>query len=83
MNVQLPSDVSEFVESLVSSGEYPSANEAIVEGIRLLKSRELFRQEVRLGFEQLDNGQGVDADEVYERAAKGIREIKDEKSLDC
>lgn len=65
MNVQLPSDASKFVESLVSSGEYPSASEAVVEGIRLLKSREQLRADIQAGIDDLDAGRWVDGETLF------------------
>jgi len=55
--------------------------DVLVEGLRLLQARETLRQEVRLGFEQLDAGQAVDASEVYRCAEAKIREIADRKNL--
>ena len=39
---------------------------------------EILRREVRLGFEQLDAGSGVDAAEAYERAERRVDKIEKE-----
>jgi len=47
----------------------------VAKGLRLLQTREALSEEGRLGFEQLDAGLGVPAEEVYARAKGRIREI--------
>ncbi|EKD07304.1 type II toxin-antitoxin system ParD family antitoxin [Limnospira fusiformis KN01] len=44
MNISLSSEIEQFLESLVESGKYPSAEDAIVAGIRLLADRERIYQ---------------------------------------
>ena len=38
MNIELSADAVQFVEGLVASGQYKSADEAVAEGVRLLMS---------------------------------------------
>ena len=45
VNLTLGPELEQFVKELVTSGEYPSADEAIRDGLRLLKDRESLRQE--------------------------------------
>ena len=74
MNIELPADVVHFVEGLVASGQYKSANEAVAEGVRLLMSRQQLRAEIQKGIDELDAGKGIDGDVVFtelrERAKK-------------
>ena len=65
MNLNLPNDVNDFVKGLVSQGRFDSEEAAVVEGIRLLMSRERLRGEVQKGVEQLDNGQWFDEETVF------------------
>ena len=65
MNIQLPSDAMQFVEGLVTSGEFESTNDAITEGVRLLMSRKLLRADIQKGINELDAGLGIDGDEVF------------------
>ncbi len=69
MNVKVPADFENFVQSLLDSRRYLSEEEVISEGLHLLKSREVLRAEVQNGFEQLDAGLGVQGDV----AINGIR----------
>ena len=43
MNLNLPSEVSNFVKGLVSQGRFNSEEDAIVEGVKLLMGREQLR----------------------------------------
>ena len=74
MNIELPADAAQFVEELVASGQYKSANEAVAEGVRLLMSRQQLRADVQKGIDELDAGQGINGDVVFaelrERAKK-------------
>ena len=74
MNIKLPAEAAHFVEGLVESGEYKSADEAVAEGIRLLMSRQQLRAEIQAGIAELDAGKGIDGEQVFaelrERAAK-------------
>ncbi|MCC9657982.1 hypothetical protein LOC70_19430 [Rhodopirellula sp. JC737] len=42
----------------------------------MLQSRESLRAEVKKGFDQLDAGQGIPAEDVYRRAEARISEIE-------
>jgi len=65
MNIQLPNDAMQFVEGLVTSGEFESTNDAITEGVRLLMSRQQLRADIQKGINELDAGLGIDGDEVF------------------
>ena len=65
MNIELPSDAMKFVEGLVASGEYNSANDAVVDGVRLLMSRQQLRADIQKGIDELDAGLGIDGKEVF------------------
>jgi putative addiction module CopG family antidote len=79
MTVDIPNDLTPFVERMVAERRFLTESDVLAEGLRLLQARETLRQEVRLGFEQLDAGLGVDAAEVYARAERRISEIEDAK----
>ncbi len=65
MVVHLTSDVLQFVEGLVASGEYKSADEAVAAGVRLLMSRQQLRADIQKGIDELDAGLGIDGEEVF------------------
>ena len=78
MNINLPAEATQFIEGLVASGEYQSAEEAVAESVRLLMGRQQLRADIQKGFDQLDAGLGVPAEEVYARAEQRISEIESE-----
>jgi Arc/MetJ-type ribon-helix-helix transcriptional regulator len=76
MNVEIPNDLAPFVQRLVAERRFLSEGDVLAEGLRLLQARESLRQEVRMGFEQLDAGLGIPAEKVYARAEERISEIE-------
>jgi antitoxin ParD1/3/4 len=63
MNLSLPPDLEQFVHQKVESGKYPTANDVIREGLRLLRERdednqklEELRREIAIGIEQIEQG---------------------------
>lgn len=76
MNVQLSPDAMQFVEGLVASGQFDSADAAIAAGVQLLKSQQQLRAEIQKGIDELDAGQGIDGEVVFaelrERAKKAM-----------
>ncbi len=79
MDMDLPSDVNEFVKHLVVSGRFQSESEAVAEGVRLLMSHEKLRADVHQGFQQLDEGQAVDGDAVFEELDHLIDSVENEQ----
>ncbi len=79
MNADIPSDLAPFVQRMVAEGRFLTESDVLAEGLRLLQARETLRQEVRLGFEQLDGGLGIEASDVYRRAEEKICEVARQK----
>ena len=65
---------------MVAERRFLSENDVLAEGLRLLQAQETLRQEVRMGFEQLEAGLRIDASEVYRRAEEKIDEIAKQKN---
>jgi len=65
MNLDLHADQQAFIDGLVASGKFASANEAISEAVRLLVSRERLKQELQVGIQQADRGDLSDHDTVF------------------
>ena len=76
MHVELPNDVSDLAKELVISGRFESELAAIAEGLRLLKARERLRAEVAKGLSQLDNGDWVDGDVVFDELDREIQALE-------
>ncbi len=65
MNIEIPAEQQTIIESLVASGRFSSAGEALTEGLRLLVSSEQLRQQVQEGIDQADRSELVDHDTVF------------------
>lgn len=76
MNVQLSPDAVQFVDGLVASGKFESAEAAVAAGVQLLKSQQHLAAEIQKGIDELDAGQGIDGEIVFkqlrERAKKAM-----------
>jgi len=75
MTVEIPSDLAPFVERMISQRRFLSEADVLAEGLRMLQARESLRDEVRKGFDQLDAGEGIAAEEVYAKAEQIIQDI--------
>lgn len=67
MNVAISHESEQFVEAALESGRYANSSEIVDEAIRLLRRRDELIESVNAGVEQLDRGETVDAEEVFER----------------
>lgn len=76
MHINLPDEANLFVKGLVAQGKYQNEEAAIVDGIRLLMGREMLRNEIQLGIEQLDRGDSCDDQTVFAEVAAVISEIE-------
>jgi antitoxin ParD1/3/4 len=68
-SVSLGDHFESFVEERVKTGRYASASDAVRAGLRLLEQEEskldLLRETLAKGESQLDQGQGLDGEEVF------------------
>ncbi|MGB6042130.1 MAG: hypothetical protein WBF93_03125 [Pirellulales bacterium] len=76
MTTEIPSDLVPFVQRMVAEKRFLNEEDVLAEGLRMLQARETLRKEVKNGFDQLDAGQTVSAEEVYARAEERIRQIE-------
>ncbi len=87
MNVSLPPTLENFVRERVQEGRYGSASEVVREGLRLLMDQEesrterlaVLREKIQVGLDQIEKGETVAMDEVFEKARKIIDQVKNEK----
>lgn len=76
MTVDIPADLAPFVQRLIAEGRFLTESDVIGEGLRLLRSQESLRTAVRTGFDELDLGKGVAADQVFAQAEQRIASVQ-------
>ena len=76
MTTEIPGDLVPFVQRMVAEKRFLNIGDVLAEGLRLLQARETLREEVGKGFEQIDSGLAIPADEVYARAEERIQKIE-------
>jgi len=79
MNAEIPSDLVPFVQRMVAEKRFLNEEDVLAEGLRLLQARETLQVEVKRGFDQLDTGLGVPAEEVLSRAEERITQVENGK----
>jgi putative addiction module CopG family antidote len=73
MNVDIPAELTPFVQQMLSRGAYRNETEMLVDGLRLLRAKEQLRVDVDAGITQLEIGEGRDGDEVFTRLEQRAR----------
>lgn len=69
----VPTEFQPFVSDAVASGRYRSEEELIAAALRLLEDRErklaALREDIQIGIDELDRGEGIDLSEPSARQA--------------
>ena len=65
MNPELDQDVEKMLRAILHTGRYQSESEVFHEALSLLRRRDDLRNEIRAAIDEIDRGEGVDADEVF------------------
>ena len=76
MDLNLPHEINDFVKDLVAQGRYDSEESVVVEGVRLLMTREKLRGEIEKGVRQLENGQWSDEEGTFAEIEAEIDRIE-------
>lgn len=82
MNVSLPSDMLDFVEREVSTGEYGSSSEVVREALRLLR-HEKAQQAERTAILRREIAIGVEAAEAGRFSERTVADILEEVMRDA
>ena len=76
MTTEIPSDLLPFVQRMVAEKRFLNAEDVLAEGLRMLQARETLREEVKKGFDQLEAGLSVPAEDAYRRAEQQVRRVE-------
>ena len=65
MSVQITPELDDLVQSILRRGQYRDENEVLGEALRLLERRDQLRRDVNAGIRQLEEGRGVEGEDVF------------------
>ena len=80
MSTDIPNDYGSQVQQLIAQGKFRDEQAVVNEGIRLVIARESLHADIQAGIDELDRGEGIDADEVYAEARRRIKAIEEQQS---
>jgi antitoxin ParD1/3/4 len=68
MTVEIPSDLQQFVHTVIDAGSYKNEAEVVGQALRLLQERqrriEELRREIQPALDRLDRGEGIELDDA-------------------
>jgi antitoxin ParD1/3/4 len=76
MPLNLSKETEQEVEATIRSGAFHSADEVIREGLELIKAREELRAAIAEGAAQLDRGEGIPGEQVFEDLRRRSQELR-------
>lgn len=76
MAIQLNQELEAEIDAKVRSGAYRSAEDVIREGLELIDAREELRQAIAQGAAQLDRGEGIPGEQVFEDLRSRSQELR-------
>jgi Arc/MetJ-type ribon-helix-helix transcriptional regulator len=79
MSTDIPNDYGSQVQQLIAQGKFQDEQAVVNEGIRLVIARETLHADIQAGIDQLDRGEGVDAEDVYAEARRRIKAIEEQQ----
>jgi len=74
MNVTISGDAEQIVREELDRGHYDSAQEVIREGLRLLHERSALNDKIEEGLAELDRGEGIPGEQVFEALREKSRQ---------
>jgi antitoxin ParD1/3/4 len=76
MAIHLAKELEAEIDAKVRSGAYRSADDVVREGLGLIDAREELRQAIAAGAAQLDRGEGIPGEQVFEELRARSRELR-------
>jgi antitoxin ParD1/3/4 len=76
MAIHLNKELETEIDAKVRSGAYQSADDVIREGLELINAREELRQAIAAGAAQLDRGEGIPGEQVFDELRARSRELR-------
>jgi len=76
MSIHLSRELEAEIDAKVRSGAYRSADDVVREGLGLIDAREELRQAIAAGAAQLDRGEGISGEQVFEELRARSQELR-------
>ena len=67
MHLEISPENERYIQRLLESGEYASQGQVLDEALELLRRRDQLHRDVNAGAEQLERGEGIPGDRVFEK----------------
>jgi antitoxin ParD1/3/4 len=75
MSTGLTSENERFVCEAIQTGSYSTREDVLNDALALLREREELRRKINAGIEQIERGELLDGNEVFDRLEERAREI--------
>jgi predicted transcriptional regulator len=75
MPVEITTEVKHLVEAIYRDGNFADETAVLTEALRVYRRRQQLVADVNAGVAQLDRGEGVAAEEVFERLQKKAQQL--------
>lgn len=73
MDVSLSPENEHFVRDALESGAYTDSAQVLDEALDLLRRKQALRRDVDAGIAQLDNGEVVPSDQMFDRLRRRVK----------
>jgi Arc/MetJ-type ribon-helix-helix transcriptional regulator len=75
MDIQITPEVAQLVHGIFAGGQYANESEVVDAAVRLLHQRQQLQNDLVQGCRELDDGQRIDADELFATLRKRAAEL--------
>jgi antitoxin ParD1/3/4 len=65
LNISVPSEYEPFIQRELAAGNYASPDELVADALSQFQQERELREKIRAGIEQLDRGERIDSDVVF------------------
>ncbi len=83
MNIQVPKELEDYIREKLASGECQSEAEVMDRALKLLQEYDRRRAELdaelQKGLDSLDHGEGIPAEEVFDRLDEKYRKMAERR----
>jgi Arc/MetJ-type ribon-helix-helix transcriptional regulator len=76
LNISIPSEYEPFIERELAAGNYASPDQLVAEAISRFQQERELREMIRAGIKQLDRGEGIDAEVVFQQLCAYQRDLE-------